>query len=1022
VRNSPATENARTTLALLFCLFFSFTAGAEPAFELPDGFKIQRATAPGAVKFPMFACFDERGKMFVAESSGLDLYDELQKLTRKCRIRALEDKDGDGLFEKAEVFADGLVFPMGLVWREGKLYVADPPELVALEDTNGDGRADKRTLILKEFGHLDNGSLHGLTFGPDGWLYMTMGRPDGYRFQKPDGSVLEGKSGALIRCRPDGSDVEVVARGFENLVEVVFMPGGEIVGTDNWFSLPVDGIRDALVHLVEGGLYPLQVKDAGTKFFQPVEPLPPIRMYPAVAHSGLMRYQGKSFPPGMRNNLFSAQFNTRKVVRHAFTTRGSTFASADSDFLTTDDPDFHPSDVLEGADGSVYVVDTGSWYVHHCPTGRIRNTPAEGGIYRVNYDQPTRIEDAWGESLSWENASSDELFKRARDSRPAVRARAMEKLVKTRPRVVDEWRKLIASEFQEDVLWALARINTEWAQGEIRQLLETTNEATVVLAARVLGRIANKEAAGKLEKLLQHENPRVRFAAAESLAHCGSHTSVPLLVLALVRESDAFLEHAIIYSLHRLSTVKEQLAFLNHEHPRVRKAGLTLLDQAPGGPLEGKDVAKFVFDADEGLSRKARGILAARPEWVEEAGQLVRALLSKTELSANEQTALGQFLPAFGLQPQITKFVSEALSPAKESVSSATRAQLLESIAKMPAGKIPQSWQGEIINCITTGPLPVRRQGILTANNLRLPGMEEAFLAVAEQKDLPSTMRVEALRGLARTRPQLTSAGIELLCELAARTNAPSLRLAAMEVLGIAEMKPNQLAKALRTISGDPLVSPTGMTSMIRRNGVQVDSEQAIAEFLANHPNISDDQFTWITERLSATSRARIVGSREARKKELSAAREKLKEMEPLISGGDFNRGHELFLEKVACVACHRVGKIGGLTGPDLTKIGAIRSGRDLLESLLIPSATFAQGYETFQAKLKDGTELVGVLVRQADAAIVIRDAAGAETRFNPAQMESIARSDVSLMPEGLLNALKPSEIQDLLAYLQSLK
>src|SRR3954470_22680611 len=215
-----------------------------PSPRVPPGFVVERAAADDAVRFPMFAAFDDRGRLFVAESSGLDLYAEITAGTRKCRVSVLEDADGDGHFEASRVFADGLVFPMGLAWRDGRLYVADPPDLVALEDTDGDGRADRRTVILTGFGHTDNGSLHGLNFGPDGLLYMTMGMPDGYRLAMPDGSWLEGRSGALIRCRPDGSRPEVVCRGFVNLVEVAFLPGGEAVGTDNWFQQPAGGVRD----------------------------------------------------------------------------------------------------------------------------------------------------------------------------------------------------------------------------------------------------------------------------------------------------------------------------------------------------------------------------------------------------------------------------------------------------------------------------------------------------------------------------------------------------------------------------------------------------------------------------------------------------------------------------------------------------------------------------------------------------------------------------------------------------------
>src|SRR4051794_37363531 len=146
--------------------------------RMPTGFTVERVAGAPQLRFPMFAAWDERGRLYVAESSGEDLYAGLVAQTRRCRILRLEDRDGDGRFDQFRVFAEKLVFPMGLAWRDGRLYVADPPDLVAYVDRDDDGRADDRSVVLSGFGHTDNGSLHGLIFGPDDRLYMTMGNPD----------------------------------------------------------------------------------------------------------------------------------------------------------------------------------------------------------------------------------------------------------------------------------------------------------------------------------------------------------------------------------------------------------------------------------------------------------------------------------------------------------------------------------------------------------------------------------------------------------------------------------------------------------------------------------------------------------------------------------------------------------------------------------------------------------------------------------------------------------------------------
>jgi len=1021
----------------IWCLPLS-CPGAAPV--VPADFTIARAAPTNALRYPMFATFDERGRLFVAESSGKDLYAELQKLTRDCRVSVLEDSDGDGHFEQSRVFADNLVFPMGLAWRDGKLYVADPPNLVALTDTDGDGRADKREVLLTGFGHTDNGSLHGLMFGPDGWLYLTMGQPDGYRLKRADGSVVEGKSGALLRCRPDGSDVQRLARGFENLVEVVFLPGGEIIGTDNWFHLPQDGVRDALVHLVPGGVYPLNGHARSeSHLFVTGELLPALATYPAVALSGLVRYEGSAFPEEMRGDLFSAQFNTRKVVRHKLQRHGSTFTSTDSDFVTTDDPDFHPSDVLEDADGSLLIVDTGAWYVHHCPTGRIREAPAVGGLWRVRWRSAKAVSDPRGSRIDWAAVKSERLAELLGDARPAVRERARELLVRRGTEATDALANVLNSTAprmaKEHALWAAPRLLADKSElsnlkFEMRQrlaaaatrLARSDDPDLAVLATRTLGNISDTNFALTLEPLLAHAAPHVRRAAAEGLANCGRPASVTPLLEALGESPDPFLDHALIFALHHCASHEQLADALNNPNPRAQEAALILLDQIPHRSLVADAVVSRLFAPDETLRRAAQSILRRHPEWKQQVEPVLRTLLTRPALDEHERGTLREFLLSFDLSPELIKLVAE--QTAATNTPMFVRALILDVMALKARAAVPESWRYAVTATLRERQPELLPTALRAVQSLRLSGVESELKDIARDGALPVALRLEALRAGTRKNLPLASADFALLLDQLNSTNAPALRLASAELLGAAALNDIQLTRFLNAARSDRLLSPATILAAASTHALGQESGHAVLNYLQTVstnggsvplalletlklPRETEPEFNNIRQEFAGT---------EARQ------REQLTALEPLLRDGDPNRGHELFLHKAGCAVCHRVGKHGGLLGPDLTRVGAIRSGRDLLESLVVPSATFAQGYETFSVATREGDLLTGIQVRQLDGSFVLRDATGAETRLAAEQIEKVERGATSLMPEGLLAPLSRDEIRDLLAYLQNLK
>jgi putative heme-binding domain-containing protein len=375
----------------------------------------------------LFGCFDDRGRLYVAEGTGKNLPGaELVKLNLG-RITRLEDTDGDGKFDQSTTFADRLVFPQGVLWHDGAVYVASHPAIWRLEDTDDDGHADRREPLVSGFQFTGNGcDIHGPFVGPDGWLYWTDGR-HGYTCQTKEGTTLQGLAARVFRCRPDGSGLERIAGGgFDNPVELVWTPQGDLVGTMD------QAPGDCLLHYIEGGVYPME--HPCTEEFPMTGPLlAPIRMYPAalpVALCGMTRYRSMQLGKSYTGTYFTAQFNVHRIEQHILVRDGATFRSTERDFVTSTNYDVHFSDVLEDADGSLLLIDMGAWFNYGCPTSKIAKPEVLGAIYRVRRVGATPIADPWGRSLGLEKMPAGELAQLLDDPRPAVRDRVIERLAK----------------------------------------------------------------------------------------------------------------------------------------------------------------------------------------------------------------------------------------------------------------------------------------------------------------------------------------------------------------------------------------------------------------------------------------------------------------------------------------------------------------------------------------------------------------------------------------------------------------
>jgi hypothetical protein len=520
-------------------------------------------------------------------------------------------------------------------------------------------------------------------------------------------------------------------------VEITFTPAGETIGTMTYYSQPMNGVRDALLHYVDGAVYPKWAPISDKKIYKRTGDLmPAVTKFARVAPAGVHYYRSDHLGAEYKGNLFSAHFNPHRVLRHVLHREEGTFRTADSDFLTSSDIDFHPTDVLEDADGSLLVVDTGGWFLRGCPVSRISKPQFEGAVYRVRRKNAPRVDDPRGLRLGLSKAPAAELARLLADSRAAVREQALDYLVQggaaSIAPLMDVLERSTSIDARTTAVFALGRIPNPKSAEAVRAALQDGDFQVRIAAARMAGLNADQAAVGRLAEMVKRDHAAVRRQAAEALGRIGDASAVPTLIAASADPDGRFVEHSIIYALIRLRDPAPLTAALQHVSPKVRKAALIALDQMDGNPLRREHLVAQLGATNQQLSDAVLWVAGHHPEWSTEIRTFLRTRLEKRRIPEEEAEPLRRSVLSFCSDEGTQQLLADLL--ASSPGDSDRQVFLLDTMDRCSLDKIPASWTAQIRNLLDRSQGKAHARAITMAGSRKILEAQPQLERIAGEK------------------------------------------------------------------------------------------------------------------------------------------------------------------------------------------------------------------------------------------------------------------------------------------------
>ncbi len=939
---------------------------AASAMTMVPGYAVTAWAGEPMIQQPMAFCWDDRGRLWVAENLDYETRGRGFSKAGTSRILILEDTNRDGVADSRKVFMEGIVFPSALAVGFDGVFVGAPPNLLFVPDRNGDDRADMPDIEVRLTGwgirdrHEVINSLH---WGPDGWLYGLQGFATPSKVRKAAGKgriykqgepfpedILQGEgveiNGGVWRYHPTKDRFEVVAHGFSNPWGIDYDAKGQLVMSAC--------VIPHLWHVVPGGIYQRQ----GGQHFNPyvygdIQTIADHRH--RSAHGGARVYQSDAFPASQLGRVFMANIHEHAVLSDVLERKGSGFtAHHGDDFLMANNAQWVGFSIEIGPEGALYVLDwhdadiCGADVLHH-ETGRIFRvapTASQAADWPGRYSDLRAMSDA--ELVALQTSRSDWHARRAR---VILQGRAAKGTLggQTHAELLRIFKTDTNPDWRLRAMWAL-HVTGGWTPDALMEALTDRDEYIRAWAIQLLceDQSPSSAAVETFSRMAREDRSAVvrlyLASALQRLNHAGRWSVAGELVMHAEDAADQNLPKMVWLGVEPLVAENPPLAL-----ERAGRGGI---------PLVAQYVARRAVDAD----------------------------------------ALEPLVAAIGTTPKMLPALLEGMRDGLEG-----RIDLVP----------PANWTPTFDRLKKSSDVRVARLIVEVARQFGDTEAARRNLTAVRTSSLPIGERQKALQTLAAQRRP------ELVPELPRAMDDAPLRIDAIRA--IAAFDDESLGKLL--IARFQTFNAVEKAEAVQTLASRGRYGRMLTDALASGAIAKRDVPSHAARQLR-----RVVGVRFAdvwgpiednAGEDRAYARYRGMLTESAIAGANLPTGRAIFQR--TCGPCHKLYGEGGTMGPDLT--GSNRANLEyVLSNVLNPSGEVQDAYKMVIVTTRDGRTHSGNVASETDRQLTLRVVGRDPIAINKADIQAREATSASMMPPGLFDPLSDREVIDLVAYLRTLE